>query len=626
MLLPIVAFVCIGWYVIRFVSSHVRTRDIPIYVLVSVLFGLYIPFCIVILLPIDLASTARDRVCAGQEEECREPLFYLSRNALLGIWRGAYWTTFALTWVFIPLLQSYVSSGHRAMGKRIRQSLYENLRFQGIVLACCLGGLVYVILSSPDKTSVRDLKAMVIALGNSYGLCLEIYFLGVGLVNVPRRLWLQSSLESEMRELSKQAMGLWEARETAQEVAHDNAREVTRFHANSVTASRGIRDWIGDLYRKNAQAQQISGEGLSLPRGTIITEDGLAGLSRRVKRDTAQLNRAQEQWAELIRRAQIIRNVLDASSYDAYQRTASGRFQRLNYMWQKHMRSAVLKLLAFGLACLSVLILWSELFNRFTDPFLSFVGLIVRSLNGSYGLEEILSCGILMYMAWCTYTSLLRVRLFKAYALTRNSTDSASLLFFASYLCRMTVPLSYNFVTLLDRPASPSTFSDFLGANINLTDVGKEFNNWFPLFILIPVLSTSFNLYDRVLNMLGLSSAGWFLDENDGEDSRQDSLAIIEGRNLIDRELNGDGSPAATRARRNGRRPILPVTVDDRHSLDDTEDAETDGMGHRLWNAISTRWEDFTENGIPSGQDDRPGGQSKSLLDRIPWWQRRDVQ
>jgi hypothetical protein len=43
-----------------------------------------------------------------------------------------------------------------------------------------------------------------------------------------------------------------------------------------------------------------------------------------------------------------------------------------------------------------------------------------------------------MYMAYATYSSLMRVKILNIYSLTPHHTDPVSILFYASYLCRLT--------------------------------------------------------------------------------------------------------------------------------------------------------------------------------------------
>jgi len=98
---------------ILLLSYYTPLRRLPAYVLLTgnkslfptqkklidqALIGWFIPFSIVILLPIDLASTKSDYLCEQDPETCTRPLFYLNNQTLLLSWRIGYWTTFALTW------------------------------------------------------------------------------------------------------------------------------------------------------------------------------------------------------------------------------------------------------------------------------------------------------------------------------------------------------------------------------------------------------------------------------------------------------------------------------------------------------------------------------------------------
>ena len=100
---------------ILLLSYYTRLRRTPYYVLLTgmsaeyptnskgsgsflAMIGWFIPFSIVLLLPIDLASTTAERACQRDPEDCTRPLFYLDETTLLLCWRIGYWTTFALTW------------------------------------------------------------------------------------------------------------------------------------------------------------------------------------------------------------------------------------------------------------------------------------------------------------------------------------------------------------------------------------------------------------------------------------------------------------------------------------------------------------------------------------------------
>ena len=255
----------------------------------------------------------------------------------------------------------------------------------------------------------------------------------------------------------------------------------------------------------------------------------------------------------------------------------------------------------------------------------------------------------------------MRLKILNMYSLTPHHTDPVSILFYASYLCRLTypnppplrhkpqadkrVPLTYNFTTLLARPPEGqtlSTFSTFLGSSINLTRLGSGFNDWFPLFILLPVILTSFNLYDKIRNVLGLGDlGGWIIDDDDDQD-RGEIVSVVEGRGILKRELGLLGSSSVTTgARRPPRQQGQGGMLGDgerrtsRYADDDDDDEENEGenffvaTGHRLWNSISNRVDDLRGEATSraTDRDEEDGSEERGLLGMIArtrWMKRGD--
>jgi hypothetical protein len=92
-----------------------------------------------------------------------------------------------------------------------------------------------------------------------------------------------------------------------------------------------------------------------------------------------------------------------------------------------------------------------------------------------------------------------------------------------------------------------TTFYEFLGKLINLTPLGKGFDFIFPILILLPICATLFNLYGRIKNIFGCGLA----EDDDIHDVENNPAGYglggwREGRDLIERELNGFGSLAVS--------------------------------------------------------------------------------
>lgn len=66
-------------------------RTTPAFYLVPIFFAIFLPAAIVLLVPIDLASSARPEDAATRG-------IWLPERLLLVSWRISYWLTFVLTW------------------------------------------------------------------------------------------------------------------------------------------------------------------------------------------------------------------------------------------------------------------------------------------------------------------------------------------------------------------------------------------------------------------------------------------------------------------------------------------------------------------------------------------------
>jgi len=101
------AVVAISLVVLLIIRYYVPLRSTPGYLLVPVFFALWLPACIVILMPIDLASSART------DDEATRGI-WLPDRLLLIWWRITYWLTFTLTWYAMrrtpPLTQTVAES------------------------------------------------------------------------------------------------------------------------------------------------------------------------------------------------------------------------------------------------------------------------------------------------------------------------------------------------------------------------------------------------------------------------------------------------------------------------------------------------------------------------------------
>ena len=153
------------------------------------------------LLPVDLGSVSVElapsnatvTTTASETDPPHRPPLYDSR--ILSLWYFFYWSTFFLSWFFLPVVQTYTESGFNTRGERLKDAMNSNVKVYAIA---SIVSVVLVILLSISSGSLNVLP-LLMAIGNTYGLLLICLLLGYGLVDVPRRIWRKSNPEKELK-------------------------------------------------------------------------------------------------------------------------------------------------------------------------------------------------------------------------------------------------------------------------------------------------------------------------------------------------------------------------------------------------------------------------------------------
>lgn len=97
----------------------------------------------------------------------------------------------------IPFYQSYARSGEFTRAKRVRFALLDNLIDYSVAVIAFSVFAIYLVATKTFKLAA--LFGLVMALANAFGLLLVIFFLGFGLVDVPRRCWYRAHRARQLR-------------------------------------------------------------------------------------------------------------------------------------------------------------------------------------------------------------------------------------------------------------------------------------------------------------------------------------------------------------------------------------------------------------------------------------------
>ncbi|OAX79852.1 hypothetical protein ACJ72_05827 [Emergomyces africanus] len=522
----IIALLVISILVLLLLRRYLPLRSTPAFLSFPVFLALALPASVVLLVPIDLTSSTKgDEPGSG---------IWLPPRVMLVSWRIAYWLTFVMTWVILPLLGEYVDSGYRTPKDRILYSLRSNGRYQLIVLGSGLAGLVYISIQNGfDFTS---LKALVMALAYFWGLALAIYLMGHGLVVIPRTLIRNAYPGTKLRRIQARAPRIHDRLTDSMADLEDLEFQVSQLRKRRAGVPHDLQEWIDELVdmtsipESRLQASAHASESRSnVP--PIITTRYLADITRRLSRARHQNARFTNIWERLVREAADTQSIIDSSASKRLEFSHPSSRSSLNrslpfmtptlrhYIYIYILPAARLALAGvFSLA--SACVVWSEIVKSFA-PRISIVTLSVvhnPTKSESIGfLGQIASAAWIFYMCSAAFVGITDAKVWGSRALVPRNTYGENV-------------------------QKATTFYNFLGRLINLTPLGKGFDYIFPIFILIPVCATLFNLYGRVKRWFDFS----LLEDEDENVAVGDSGFGVggwrEGRELIERELSGPGS------------------------------------------------------------------------------------
>lgn len=439
-------------------------------------------------------------------------------------------------------------------------SLRQNAQYYAMVFGFGILALVYVFVSY--GIHIDSLKSPVMALAYCWGLVLAIYLMGHGLVSIPRALIRGASISGRLRRLQAHAPRLHDLMEEAETNLDELEFQVAELSRRKTGTALDFQDWIDELMDltnlPESQPRQETPIGAAATRRvpTVITEKYLAELTRELNRAKHARSRYVNEWNRLLRDAAEVQAILDCGPSKSLEfgRTAPHApwWERLSiltpytrYLLHFHVLPTVR--LTFGglLALASTFIVWSELVKvgPSTLAKLSVIRLtVVHHWTGDKGqvgfAGQVIAAFWISYMCAAALVSITEVKVWRGRALVWRNTAHESAFWYSSYVARLSVPLAYNFITFLSRDVYEKTrFYDFLGRLIDLTALGSWFNRLFPLFILVPVSATLFGLYGKVKRTIGM--ADLVDDDDDNNEVSYGSGSWREGRDLIDRELNG---------------------------------------------------------------------------------------
>lgn len=109
---------------------------------------------------------------------CQKPWGMVPENVFPNLWRIIYWTSQFLTWLIMPLMQSYLKAGDFTIKGKLKAAVIDNAIYYGSYLFICGILLIYLALKPDVQLDWPKLKAIASSASNTWGLLLLVLLLG----------------------------------------------------------------------------------------------------------------------------------------------------------------------------------------------------------------------------------------------------------------------------------------------------------------------------------------------------------------------------------------------------------------------------------------------------------------
>lgn len=548
----LLCYVLAGAVSLAFLQYHINLFQHKVYLLIPLFLAIYMPLSITFFLPVDYVSHNLDTPIFG---------FNISDKAILILWKSNYWSTFLLTWLWLPVLQEFYRSGHFHWLPKLKDAFRAHLKFQAIVLLVAIAGAIYLMLEV--GLSFGHLRSMIIALSHIYALILALWLMAHGLIAIPRNRWLEGNLMQDLNHHYLKVPRLVDALEDSKIAFKEDLLQVLVLEMNytsmSVAENFEFRDWIFSLsnqippdLRDSVSQQYVYDLAHAITRDQLNVTF-LKNLTYNFQNHLYKLTAYESEYNILLGQISRLQTLLAAKAAENEaerdQLMLSLSFTpfppRIDFYFQCYVKPAARRIFSIFLFAISVVIVQSEFFH---STKLSLMNTLVykTGIHNHNFLQAVFSMVIFLYMLFCSLNSLAKLKIFNKYHLVPRDSDPVSAAFYASYIARLTIPLSYNFITLFT--SRESIFEEWYGKSIHLTGLFNLMNNWIPRLLLVPIVLTTFNVYDIVKKKLGLLSdfyGAWGDFDNDEEfgdaennPAKRRDLVIVEAKRIVSLELN----------------------------------------------------------------------------------------
>lgn len=363
------------------------------------------------------------------------------------------------------MMQSYIKAGDFTVKGKLKSALIDNAIYYGSYLLICGVLLIYLALKPGINLDWSQLKAIASSASNTWGLFLLVLLLGYALVEVPRRLWHNSNTSYVLTQSYFKAAKLSSDKCEAEETV-DDVLESLQAVSLAVRPGQLLHEHLETILHKVPTELRDRMNRRQLPEDTptdLPSEKALIRLHKQTIKSLQVLQRTETQWNILVEKIFDLEDTLknqisrDRRFKRTFQRerTYFTRFfytSNVEWYWKCLFYGYIQKCLSIISVIMSVCVVWSEVTFFNISPPLSIFAIIVKVANSHYDYFtiECLSTIVILYLCYCAYSTVLKIRVLNLYYLApHHQTNEYSLIFSGMMLSRLTPPLCLNFLGLI---------------------------------------------------------------------------------------------------------------------------------------------------------------------------------
>ncbi|EGR33059.1 lmbr1-like conserved region family protein, putative [Ichthyophthirius multifiliis] len=433
-----------------------------------------------------------------------------------------YWTLQLLSWLIIPILQSYQQSGYLDQQKKWQSTVKKSGTYFILLISIVLG-FIYVLYAWQLIDNL-DIFAFLKALSNSSGIFQIIVMLSYSLVAIPKAQLKTINNDMHLKYIYFKVAQLKQDQQSSLQNLLDLLQKIVLIK-NVERDNLEILDYCENVINFIPEAistqviQELRNAKQSSLKSSPVPEynfEYIVELRTQIKHLLGEIKRSRNSMNLLLREAFWVQDVIN-SQYNLEDQQIFSSIYRPHRGWMAELRNTLqwywyiqwksqMKIVWIVLFyIISLIILESEV-SLFYDKQYSALAYIFNMFQ-QYQIDvfylHIFILALIFFMLFQSQYGLFKNKISGFYGLySNNNTDAGSLLFICVNLTRTTVPLCYNFLDMIN--VKNTQINNVLGDVENIPILGKHFTLTFPAVMVVLVLLHYLNFYNRILNLIGL--------------------------------------------------------------------------------------------------------------------------